>query len=68
MTSTPHTSSTRPLWTAVVVLTAALIAETAGLLAYAAGGDIFAGGGAFGGAVVMLVGLAYFAGVTGSRG
>ncbi|RZU53262.1 hypothetical protein EV385_5170 [Krasilnikovia cinnamomea] len=67
MTPSPN----RPLWTALVVLTAALIAETAGLIAYAGGAGIstaiLTGGGAFAGAVAMLLALAHFAGVTGGH-
>ncbi|RZU53293.1 hypothetical protein EV385_5206 [Krasilnikovia cinnamomea] len=66
MTSTTPPTSTRPLWTALVVLAATLIAETAGLIAHAGGADIFTAI-LTAGAVGMLLALAHFAGVTGDR-
>ncbi|MFF0371276.1 MULTISPECIES: hypothetical protein [Micromonospora] len=68
--ATTPTGNTRPLWTALIVLTAALVATAAGLLSVAGGVPvplaIIAGGGAFGGTVALLLAVAHF--LTSDRG
>lgn len=72
MTSTPPVTATgasRPIWVAIIVLTAVLIGTTTGLLS-AAGGvptplALIAGGGAFGGATALLLSIAQF--LTGTK-
>jgi hypothetical protein len=57
-------TSSRAVWLALILLTAALVATAAGFLAHAGGANIpsaiLTGGGAFAGAVALLLALAHF--------
>ncbi|MFI5837712.1 hypothetical protein ACIA5A_28945 [Micromonospora sp. NPDC051300] len=62
--ATTPTGSTRPLWAALIVLTAVLVGAAAAMLSIAGGVPIplavIAGGGAFGGTVALLLAIAHF--------
>ena len=64
MTPAPQTTSTRPLWLGLFLITAAITGGAAGLLAHAGGTNIptaiLTGGGAFAGAIGLLLALAHF--------